>query len=73
MPESNPSGSAPECLNSGLPMFALRIARHPRWLRLRIAVDEYVEVNRAFWDERVAAHAASPDYAVARFAEDPSS
>jgi SAM-dependent methyltransferase len=34
-------------------------------------VEEYVEVNRAFWDERVAAHAASPDYAVARFAEDP--
>jgi SAM-dependent methyltransferase len=38
---------------------------------LRIAVNEYVKVNRAFWDERVAAHAASPDYAVARFAEDP--
>ena len=34
-------------------------------------MEEYVEVNRAFWDERVAAHAASPDYAVARFAEDP--
>ena len=34
-------------------------------------MEEYVEVNRAFWDERVAAHAASPDYAVARFAQDP--
>lgn len=34
-------------------------------------MDEYVEVNRAFWDERVAAHAASPDYAVAQFAADP--
>ena len=31
-----------------------------------------IEVNRAYWDERAAAHAASPDYAVARFAEDPS-
>ncbi len=31
-----------------------------------------IEVNRAYWDERVAAHAASPEYAVARFAEDPS-
>ena len=30
-----------------------------------------IEVNRAYWDERVAAHAASPEYAVARFAEDP--
>ena len=34
-------------------------------------MEEYVEVNRAFWDERVSAHAASPDYAVARFADDP--
>ncbi len=30
-----------------------------------------MQVNRAFWDERVPAHAASRDYAVARFAEDP--
>jgi SAM-dependent methyltransferase len=28
-------------------------------------------VNRASWDERAEAHARSPDYAVARFAEDP--
>ena len=34
-------------------------------------VDEYAKVNREFWDERVPAHAASPDYGVARFAEDP--
>jgi len=34
-------------------------------------VEEYLEVNRASWDERATAHAASPDYAVARFAEDP--
>jgi SAM-dependent methyltransferase len=33
---------------------------------------DYREVNRASWDERVAAHAASPDYAVARFSDDPS-
>jgi SAM-dependent methyltransferase len=29
-------------------------------------------INRACWDERAPAHAASPDYAFARFAEDPS-
>jgi SAM-dependent methyltransferase len=29
-------------------------------------------VNRANWDERARAHEASPDYAVARFANDPS-
>ncbi|HEY3612976.1 MAG TPA: class I SAM-dependent methyltransferase [Gaiellales bacterium] len=34
-------------------------------------MDDYRDVNRASWDERVAAHAASPDYAVARFADDP--
>jgi SAM-dependent methyltransferase len=28
-------------------------------------------VNRAHWDERAPAHAASPDYAVARFVDDP--
>jgi SAM-dependent methyltransferase len=34
-------------------------------------MDDYRDVNRASWDERVAAHAASPDYAVARFTDDP--
>ena len=34
-------------------------------------MDDYRDVNRANWDERVAAHAASPDYAVSRFTEDP--
>ena len=29
------------------------------------------EVNRALWDERAPVHAASPDYGLARFAEDP--
>jgi SAM-dependent methyltransferase len=33
---------------------------------------DYREINGAYWDERVAAHVASPDYGVARFAEDPS-
>jgi SAM-dependent methyltransferase len=33
---------------------------------------DYREINAAYWDERVAAHVASPDYGVARFAEDPS-
>jgi SAM-dependent methyltransferase len=32
----------------------------------------HLALNRASWDERVPAHVASPDYAVARFLEDPS-
>jgi SAM-dependent methyltransferase len=32
---------------------------------------DYREINKANWDERVPAHAASPGYAVARFADDP--
>jgi SAM-dependent methyltransferase len=35
-------------------------------------MDDYRDVNRASWDDRVAAHAASPDYAVSRFTDDPS-
>ena len=34
-------------------------------------MDDYRDVNRANWDDRVAAHAASPDYAVSRFTDDP--
>jgi SAM-dependent methyltransferase len=34
-------------------------------------VSDYVEVNRATWDERAPAHAASPDYGVERFVTDP--
>jgi 2-polyprenyl-3-methyl-5-hydroxy-6-metoxy-1,4-benzoquinol methylase len=34
-------------------------------------VAEYLDVNRVHWDERAPAHAASPDYGVRRFAEDP--
>ena len=33
--------------------------------------DRYLDLNRASWDDRAAAHAASPDYAVTRFIEDP--
>jgi SAM-dependent methyltransferase len=32
---------------------------------------DYREINGAYWDDRVSAHVASPDYAVARFADDP--
>lgn len=32
---------------------------------------DYRELNRASWDERAPAHAASPDYALPRFAADP--
>ena len=34
-------------------------------------VDRYAEVNRASWDERAPAHAASVDYAVEQFIDDP--
>jgi hypothetical protein len=32
--------------------------------------DDYSTVNRASWDERAPAHAASPDYALERFRAD---
>jgi SAM-dependent methyltransferase len=34
-------------------------------------MDQYLEVNRAAWDERAPAHAASDDYGVQRFIDDP--
>ncbi|MEO6604470.1 MAG: class I SAM-dependent methyltransferase [Aeromicrobium sp.] len=34
-------------------------------------VDDYRDVNRANWDERVPAHAAAPSYAVERFLAEP--
>jgi SAM-dependent methyltransferase len=34
-------------------------------------MEDYREVNRVSWDERVPAHVASPDYQVRLFAEDP--
>ncbi len=33
--------------------------------------ETYVEVNRTMWDERAPAHAASPDYGLQQFADDP--
>ena len=33
--------------------------------------EDHLGLNRAMWDERAPAHAASPDYGVARFADDP--
>jgi SAM-dependent methyltransferase len=35
-------------------------------------VEDYREINRLSWDERAPAHAASPDYALQSFVEDPS-
>jgi SAM-dependent methyltransferase len=32
---------------------------------------DYYEINGAYWDDRVSAHVASPDYAVERFRNDP--
>jgi SAM-dependent methyltransferase len=34
-------------------------------------MDDYRVVNKASWDERVAAHAASPDYKLAQYEQDP--
>ncbi|HEY2036410.1 MAG TPA: class I SAM-dependent methyltransferase [Steroidobacteraceae bacterium] len=34
-------------------------------------MERYQDVNRAVWDERAGAHAASPDYALDQFAADP--
>lgn len=34
-------------------------------------MEDHLTVNRAYWDERAPAHAASADYGVARFAADP--
>jgi 2-polyprenyl-3-methyl-5-hydroxy-6-metoxy-1,4-benzoquinol methylase len=40
--------------------------------RIVLAVDSSTEINRASWDERAPAHAASPGYARQRFIDDPS-
>jgi SAM-dependent methyltransferase len=34
-------------------------------------VSDYLDINRASWDERAPAHAASPDYGIERFVSDP--
>jgi len=38
----------------------------------RASVDNFLELNRANWDERAAAHADSPDYAFEKYVKDPS-
>ncbi len=45
--------------------------RAPAAARYGRAVDESARLNHAAWEERAPAHAASPDYAVERFAADP--
>jgi SAM-dependent methyltransferase len=49
----------------GLLPVGLRVCHAPQ-------MEDYRDVNRANWDDRVAAHAESPDYAVSRFTGDPS-
>jgi SAM-dependent methyltransferase len=39
---------------------------------MMVPVDDYLETNRASWDDRARAHAASPGYAVEQFVADPS-
>ena len=41
--------------------------------RQRFPMASYLDQNRASWDDRAPAHAASPDYAFERFAADPTS
>src|SRR5687767_1308182 len=36
-----------------------------------LAMTDYRDVNRANWDDRAPAHAASPTYQVQRFSDDP--
>ena len=57
------SGSSPGS-GPGLLPVRIRVCDAPR-------MEDYRDVNRANWDDRVAAHAASPDYAVSRFTDDP--
>ena len=41
------------------------------WPTLPSPIADYVEANMAFWNSRVAAHAASTDYGLERFRDDP--
>src|SRR5688572_16821805 len=43
----------------------------PMWERLPVTDPSSYELNRASWDERAPAHAASPDYGFAKYAADP--
>src|SRR5689334_10833762 len=44
---------------------------HSRDVAYGARMTDYRDLNRANWDDRAQAHAASQDYDVARFAEDP--
>jgi SAM-dependent methyltransferase len=43
----------------------------PAAVAQHVEMDDYLELNRASWDDRAPAHAASPDYAVQSFVDDP--
>jgi SAM-dependent methyltransferase len=40
-------------------------------MRHDVTMPEHIEINRRMWDERAPAHAAAPEYALARFETDP--
>ncbi len=52
----NPGGARPSCSAK---------------MAVMTPADDYLEVNRANWDERAPAHAASADYGAQRYVEDP--
>jgi SAM-dependent methyltransferase len=43
----------------------------PREVWQRFRMESYLDINRANWDDRAAAHAASPDYSFDHFVADP--
>ena len=45
--------------------------REPRTGDTEAVVTEWIDVNRAMWDERADVHAASPDYAFEQYVADP--
>ena len=65
---SNVSSSRSIACSTGSPRLAESV-RAGLWQRFAMA--SYLDENRASWDDRAPAHAASPDYAFERFAADP--
>jgi len=66
------TGSHPELGDAtGAAGVAARVVLMHVWPRHHGEMQEYLEVNRANWDERAPAHAASPSYAVQRFISEP--
>ena len=51
------------------PRYSLEHVQDRLWQCARM--DDYRSLNRGFWDDRAPAHAASLDYAFARYVEDP--